>query len=110
MRPIAARDDAPLCLPPKPLGLPRASLPVGTVDSHVHVFAHGMPLATPRSYTPRILTLDDWLSYARTLGIARGVLVQPSVYGFDNIVLLAALNADPGRLRGIVVIDPACGA
>ena len=37
-------------------------------------------------------------------GIARGVLVQPSVYGFDNRVLLEALAADPERLRGVVVI------
>ena len=56
----------------------------------------------PRSYTPQIQTLADWQQLAGTLGIARGVLVQPSVYGFDNSVLLEALadrSDQPARRR-----------
>ena len=101
-------SDAALCLPPRPLSrLPRQRLPVGTVDTHFHVFEAGAPLNIPRSYTPQLLTLADWLGFADAVGVARGILVQPSVYGFDNSVLLRALAAAPGRLRGIVVIDPA---
>ncbi len=97
--------EAPLCLPPKPLDrLPRARLPEGTVDAHFHVFKADAPLNTPRSYTPQILTLADWQALATAVGIARGVLVQPSVYGFDNSVLLEALATDPTNLRGIVVL------
>ncbi len=59
-----------------------------------------------RNYTPQSCTLDDWLAYADALGITRGILVQPSVYGFDNRVLLDALRMSPERLRGIVVVDP----
>ena len=104
---MSVDPDAPLCLPPLPLSrLPRVSLPAGTVDAHFHVFAAGAPLNTPRSYTPQILTLDDWTTYADALGMARGVLVQPSVYGTDNSVLLAALTQAPERLRGVVVISP----
>jgi predicted TIM-barrel fold metal-dependent hydrolase len=33
-------------------------------------------------------------------------LVQPSVYGFDNDVLLDALSRDPARLRGVAVVRP----
>lgn len=40
-------------------------------------------------------------------GISHGVLVQPSFLGTDNTLLLAALRAHPGRLRGVVVVDPA---
>lgn len=98
--------DAPLCLPPVPMSGLAAKLPTGTVDSHFHVFNVDAPLAIPRSYTPRILTLDDWRSYANLAGIARGVLVQPSVYGLDNRVLLTALTGDADRLRGVVVIPP----
>lgn len=99
--------EAPLCLPPLPLTrLPATRLPYGTVDTHFHVFKPGAPLNTPRSYTPQILTLKDWQKAASMLGIARGVLVQPSVYGFDNSVLLDALATDPGHLRGIVVLPP----
>lgn len=99
--------DAPLCLPPIVLsGSPRERLPAGTVDSHFHVFDPAAPLNVPRSYTPQMLGLTDWRAYADMVGIARGVLVQPSVYGLDNSVLLAALARQPDRLRGVVVIAP----
>lgn len=99
--------EAPLCLPLKPLArAPRTLLPDGTVDTHFHVFRTGVPLASPRSYTPQVRTLADWQAYATAVNIARGVLVQPSVYGFDNSVLLEALAADPTNLRGIVVLHP----
>lgn len=102
-----AAADAPLCLPPRPLSrAPRALLPQGTVDTHFHVFADGVPLTSPRSYTPQVRTLADWQAYAEAVNIARGVLVQPSVYGFDNSVLLQALAADRANLRGIVVLHP----
>lgn len=94
-----------LCLPPRPLrnsgGL---RLPPGTCDTHFHVFAAGAPLASPRSYTPQIQTIQDWMALARSFNIERGVLVQPSVYGTDNSVLLAALAQAPDRLRGVVVV------
>lgn len=97
--------EAPQCLPPRPLrNADGLRLPAGTCDSHFHVFAEGAPLASPRSYTPCIETLAGWRALAESFGIARGVLVQPSVYGTDNAVLLAALAAERARLRGVVVI------
>jgi predicted TIM-barrel fold metal-dependent hydrolase len=39
-----------------------------------------------------------------TLGIARAVLVQPSVYGTHNTVMLEAMKTDPARLRGVAVV------
>lgn len=100
-------SEAPLCLPPRPLTAPLpVQLPAGTVDTHVHVFKAGAPLATPRSYTPQILTIEDFWPYAKAVGIARGVLVQPSVYGTDNDVLLDALARHPEQLRGIAVVRP----
>jgi predicted TIM-barrel fold metal-dependent hydrolase len=105
-----AAEPAPICLPPRPIARsPRTQLPPGTCDCHFHVFAEGAPLAEPRSYTPRMETLTGWLRLAEAAGIARGVLVQPSVYGLDNSVLLAALAARPDRLRGVVVIGPDTG-
>lgn len=50
------------------------------------------------------MTLDDWQQLAGKVGVDRGVLVQPSVYGFDNTVLLDALAGDPDNLRGIAVL------
>jgi predicted TIM-barrel fold metal-dependent hydrolase len=102
--------EAPLCLSPVPLSRPPRRLPEGTCDCHFHVFAPHAPLASPRSYTPRIEPLDGWLRLADATGMARGVLVQPSVYGFDNRVLLTALAAHAERLRGVVVIPPETGS
>jgi predicted TIM-barrel fold metal-dependent hydrolase len=102
---VTIEAEAPLCLPPLPLTRPPTKrLPAGTIDTHFHVFKRGAVLNTPRSYTPQILTLLDWQHLAPKLGIARGVLVQPSVYGFDNSVLLEALATDPTNLRGVVVL------
>lgn len=99
-------QEAPLCLSPRPLSRTPQGLPEGTCDCHFHVFARHAPLANPRSYTPRIETLDGWQRLADAAGIACGVLVQPSVYGLDNRVLLTALAAHAERLRGVVVVPP----
>ena len=102
---MIAETDAPLCLPPLPLQRqPLTLLPEGAVDAHFHVFKADAPLNTPRSYTPQVRTLADWRTYAEAVGITRGVLIQPSVYGFDNSVLLEALATDPANLRGIAVL------
>ena len=44
-----------------------------------------------------------------TLGLERGVLVQPSVYGADNAAMLDAMAASGGRLRGVVVVPSTVG-
>lgn len=97
--------EAPLCLAPRvprnPLGL---TLPQGTVDCHFHVFDKLAALASPRSYTPQPEPLEGWLRLSDMFGVGRGVLVQPSVYGVDNSVLLASLARQRARLRGIVVV------
>ena len=43
------------------------------------------------------------------LGFKRGVLVQPSVYGFDNNCLVDALAKAGPDFRGVAVLDPRCG-
>jgi 2-pyrone-4,6-dicarboxylate lactonase len=42
----------------------------------------------------------------RALGIERGVLVQVSVHGTDNRLLIETLRSHPERLRGIAVVAP----
>ncbi|KKB11725.1 hypothetical protein VE25_11150 [Devosia geojensis] len=107
---MASLTEAALCLPPRPLrNRAGIKLPDGTCDSHLHVFAADAPLAAVRSYTPRPETLAGWLALAESFNIARGIVVQPSVYGLDNSVLLTALAAEPKRLRGVVVIDGTAG-
>jgi predicted TIM-barrel fold metal-dependent hydrolase len=99
--------EAPLCLPPLPFSRPPLRpLPPGTVDSHFHAFKDGLPWSMPRSYTPPVSTIAEWLAVADALGIAYGVLVQASVTGFDNSMLLDAITVAPDRLRGIAVVRP----
>lgn len=75
------------CAPADPMPQPPTFfMPAGAVDCHAHVFPdeQSFPYQVPRSYTPPPASLEAYKSLHRTLGIARGVLVQPSVYGEDN--------------------------
>lgn len=74
-------------------------------DSHVHVFDAGAP-ALPGHYQPPHRPLHDIEALAAHNGCGHLVLVQPSVYGADNSVLLQALAQEPGRHRGIAVVEP----
>ena len=44
-----------------------------------------------------------------SLGMARGVLIQISVYGTDNRCMVESLKAHPNRLRGVAVVAPDVG-
>jgi predicted TIM-barrel fold metal-dependent hydrolase len=98
------------CLPPdRNPSKPNTVLPRGAVDTHVHVFEPGYALSPGRGYNPPYSTLADLKHLHATLGIARVVFTQPSVYGTDNSAILngmAALNAEtPNRARSVVAIS-----
>jgi len=73
-------------------------------DCHVHVFDAGMPVAAGH-YQPVHRPLPDIEALAQAHGVGHLVLVQPSVYACDNQLLLQALAREPGRHRGVVVVD-----
>ena len=73
-------------------------------DCHVHVF-DGSAKVAPGHYAPQHRPLTAIEELAQNHGFGHLVLVQPSVYGTDNTVLLNALRAQPGRHRGVVVVD-----
>ncbi|HZD03908.1 MAG TPA: amidohydrolase family protein, partial [Longimicrobiales bacterium] len=83
-------------------------LPERAWDCHAHVIGprEGYPLATGHDYDPAEATLEAYLALLDRHGLARGVLVQPSVYGFDNRCLLDALDRAEGRLVGVAVPPP----
>jgi predicted TIM-barrel fold metal-dependent hydrolase len=74
-------------------------------DTHIHVFDAAVPVRSGH-YRPPTRSLRDVEAVARPLAIGRFVLVQPSVYGSDNALLLDALARSNGRDRGVVVLDP----
>jgi predicted TIM-barrel fold metal-dependent hydrolase len=55
-------------------------------------------------YQPAHRPLAHIEAQAAALGVGHLVLVQPSVYGSDNSLLLQALQQQPGRHRGVVVL------
>lgn len=77
-----------------------------TVDSHFHVIAPAgrSPMLPGRSYTPVPASLAQWRETLGPLGVTHGVVVQPSVYGTDNRVLLDALAAGGGALVGVAAV------
>lgn len=98
---------APLCAAPlKTVSAPRIALPPLACDSHLHILgpANQYPYASERIYTPPDCLLSDYEQAKQVLGIERCVLVQPSVYGTDNRVLLDALGQMGNAARGIVVL------
>ena len=83
-------------------------MPATGWDCHVHVFDAAAPVR-PGHYMPAHRSLDEIERLAAAQGVARLVLVQPSVYGTDNSVMLRALALGEGRHRAVAVVDPAIG-
>ncbi|AFA74403.1 putative amidohydrolase [Gordonia polyisoprenivorans VH2] len=83
------------------------AVPHGSWDTHAHVFGapEFFPQSPTRRYDAPTQDVDRYLAVLDALGIAYGVLVQPSVYGRDNSCLLHALDHAPTRLVGVVDID-----
>lgn len=78
----------------------------GGWDCHVHVFDAQAPVAAGH-YRPGHRPLSQIEALAASQGVHHLVLVQPSVYGSDNRLLLQALAQSPGRHRAVVVLDDA---
>jgi 2-pyrone-4,6-dicarboxylate lactonase len=81
-------------------------VPAGAVDTHAHVIGAppAYPLVDDRSYTPPEASEAAYLAMLDATGMAKGVLVQVSVHGTDNRLLVETLRRHPDRLRGVAVI------
>jgi 2-pyrone-4,6-dicarboxylate lactonase len=91
---------------PHPEGPTRYAVPPGAVDTHAHVIGlpPDFPLVADRSYTPPSAPAERYLAMLDGTGMANGVLVQVSVHGTDNRLMVETLRANRQRLRGIAVI------
>jgi len=104
-RPAGA--GAPTCAPPDfHTRRPKLRLPGGACDTHAHILGPAARYAysPARVYTPPDCLLPDYLKMLATLGVERAVLVQPSVYGTDNTVMLGAMKSAGNRFRGVAVV------
>ncbi len=101
-------QGAPPCAPPDfHPRKPRLTLPALACDTHAHILG---PIAQyayspARVYTPPDCLLADYRQMLATLGVERAVLVQPSVYGSDNTVMLAAMREAGRAFRGVAVVE-----
>ena len=104
---MTASTTPPDCAPHDPAPKrPALAVPALSCDVHAHVCGaqSRYPLIPERLYTPPEASPADFRRMLDALGIERGVLVQPSIYGIDNRAMLDALASDPGRLRGVAVV------
>ena len=104
---MSGKEDRPLCASHDPMPRrPKAPVPSGACDCHAHVFGPGdhYPFIPHGLYTPADALPGDYRHMLDALGMERGVLVQPSIYGTNNQAMLDAMAEDPARLRGIAVL------
>lgn len=99
--------ERPLTWKPDPSPAPIA-LPPGATDCHVHVFgpAERFPFAEGSALKPADAPKEALFALHDRMGIARGVIVQSAVHGFDNAVTADAIAARPGRYLGIALAPP----
>lgn len=101
-------NDIPNCEGPDPNPLtPKFTVPVGTCDTHFHIFGPSGRFAygPNRKYTPPDSPLEDYFVLMEALGIERGVVVHPNLHGPDNAVTLDAIARSDGRFLGIVKLE-----
>lgn len=103
---------APPCAPPDfSPRRPVLRLPALACDCHAHILgpASRFAYSPERIYTPPDCLLPDYRAMLAAIGAERAVLVQPSVYGADNAVLLGALREGGSAMRGVAVVGDAPG-
>ena len=97
-----------VCIPPDPNPkTPKLKVPTGTCDTHCHIFGppHVFPYSEGRRYTAPAAPVEHYLMMLDTIGVDRGIVVQPNVHGTDNRVSLDAIAKSGGRLKGVGRID-----
>jgi predicted TIM-barrel fold metal-dependent hydrolase len=83
-------------------------VPHGACDCHAHVFGplDRFPFIEERGYTPAETLPGDYRAMLASLGVDRGVIVQPSVFGTDNGATLSAIAELGADFRGVAVLPP----
>lgn len=104
-----ATASAPACAGPLPeMTKPSWKMPAGACDTHAHVVGDGVkyPFVATRGYTAPEATEQQYIAMLDGIGCDRGVLVQVSIHGTDNSLMVEALKHHPKRLRGVAVCNP----
>lgn len=86
-------------------------LPKGATDCHCHVFGPTarFPFTDTNSYKPADAPKEALFALHDRMGIERCVIVQSAVHGYDNSVVVDAMQARPGRYLGVALAPPDLG-
>lgn len=82
------------------------------IDAHVHVWAldpERYPWHQTLANVPipaEAAPVEELLAQMDAAGVHRAVLVQPSVYGWDNSYLCDSAGRYPGRFAAVCLVDP----
>lgn len=84
---------------------PLFELPPNSCDSHCHIFgpASQFPYLEGRTWTPVDAGKNDLFALHDYLGIQRCVIVQTALHGFDNSVVIDAMQARKGKYLGVAL-------
>ncbi len=84
---------------------PTFKLPPNSCDAHCHVLgpADRFPFLESRSMTPVDAGKEKLFALHDFLGIQRCVIVQSAFHGFDNSVVIDAMDARKGRYLGVAL-------
>jgi D-galactarolactone isomerase len=74
-------------------------------DCHFHIYDQRFLPNPKASITPQDALVADYIALRDQLGLARGVVVNPSTYGADNSCTLDAISQLGPSYRGIGVVD-----
>jgi 2-pyrone-4,6-dicarboxylate lactonase len=107
MRPSSLADPPRIAGPVAAPRRPAIAPPPGAWDTHAHIFgpADKFPFAPGRGYTPPDAPVEKYLALLDRLGFAHGVIVQGNAHGYDNRVVIDALERFPNRFRGVIITD-----
>ena len=84
---------------------PLFELPPNSCDAHCHIFGPSsqFPYLEGRTWTPVDAGKNDLFALHDYLGIQRCVIVQTALHGFDNSVVIDAMQARKGRYLGVAL-------
>jgi 2-pyrone-4,6-dicarboxylate lactonase len=89
---------------------PRIPPPPDSCDTHMHVYGDAARYPAQKTnhlYSTPDARLGDYLKMRRTIGFARSVFVQPTIYGTDHSFFKDTLRAvgDVENFRGVALVD-----
>lgn len=93
--------------PSPALRRPDFTLPRGACDTHCHILGpvDRFPYADSRPYTPAESDKTVLSALHERIGVDRTVIVQATVYGTNNRIVLDAIADRPQARRGVALID-----